>query len=103
MSRKVDFGALPWQSSVLGARSKSVMTGAKRVRIVEFTSDFVETEWCETGHFGLVLKGQLEIDFRGRVVKYAEGEGILIPAGATNAHKARAVTPTVQLFLVEDA
>ena|SRR3989442_14521933 len=103
MSRKVDFGGLPWQSSVLGARSKSVIAGAKRVRIVEFTSDFVEAEWCETGHVGLVLKGQLEIDFRDHVVLYAEGEGILIPSGVANAHKARAVTPTVQLFLVEDA
>jgi quercetin dioxygenase-like cupin family protein len=94
---------VPWQSSVLGARSKSVIAGARRVRIVEFTSDFVEAEWCETGHVGLVLKGQLEIDFRDHVVLYAEGEGILISPGVAHGHKARAVTPTVQLFLVEDA
>ena len=49
-----------------------------------------------------MLKGELEIDFRGRVVRYPEGSGILIPSGSESGHKARSLTSSVQLFLVED-
>ena len=102
MSEKIDFDALPWQQAAVGARFKSFSQGGRRVRIVEFTSDFVEPDWCEKGHVGIVLRGELEIDFRGRRLRYAEGSGIFIAAGAVAAHKARSITPCVQLFLVED-
>jgi quercetin dioxygenase-like cupin family protein len=49
-----------------------------------------------------VLDGELEIDFHGRLERYPTGSGILIPAGPDSAHKARAVTASVLLFLVED-
>ena len=73
LSFKVDFDALPWQSSLPGARSKVHRDGAKQLRLVEFTSEFVEPDWCEKGHVGLVVSGALEIDFRGRVISYPEG------------------------------
>ena len=44
----------------------------------------------------------LEIDFKGRLVIYPKGSGIFILGGAANAHKARSITPVVQLVLVED-
>jgi ethanolamine utilization protein EutQ (cupin superfamily) len=72
------------------------------MRLVEFTSEFVEPHWCEKGHVGLVLQGELEIDFDGLIVRYGQGAGIFIPTGTSVRHKARAVTPNVQLFLVED-
>jgi len=49
------------------------------------------------------LNGELEIDFRGKVVRYPEGSAIFIPAGAAHGHKGREITPTVRLFLVEEA
>ena len=100
---KIDFDGLPWVSAGPGARFKSVDRGRKRIRIVEFTHEFLEPEWCQKGHIGLVLKGELEIDFRGERVRYPEGSGIFIEAGPNGAHKARAVTSRVQLFVVEDA
>ncbi len=96
LSFKVDFDALPWQSSLPGARFKVHRDGAKQLRLVEFTSEFVEPDWCEKGH------GALEIDFRGRVISYPEGAGIFIPAGPAGAHKARSVTAVTRLVLVED-
>jgi len=65
LSFKVDFDALPWQSSLPGARFKVHRDGAKQLRLVEFTSEFVEPDWCEKGHVGLVVSGALEIDLRG--------------------------------------
>jgi hypothetical protein len=35
------------------------------MRLVEFTSAFVEPHWCQKAHLGLVLEGELEIDFNG--------------------------------------
>ena len=99
---KVDFEALEWQSPLPGARFKSHAAGGRQIRLVEFTSEFVEAHWCEKGHIGMVLDGVLEVDFHGRVVVYREGEGIFIPAGAGAGHKARSLTPVVRLVLVED-
>ncbi len=101
-SFKVDFDALEWQTLLPGARSKAYRVGSRQLRLVEFTSDFVEPTWCQKGHVGLVLDGCLEIDFQGRVLSFPKGAGIFILAGAENAHKARSLTPVVRLVLVED-
>ncbi len=99
---KVIFDALEWQTPMHGARFKVYSDGQKQMRLLEFTSEFVEPHWCEKGHYGLVVQGELEIDFRGRFVRYPEGAGIFIPAGPSHGHKARSLTPSVRLFLVED-
>ncbi len=99
---RVTFDSLDWQIPMPGARFKVFREGNKQIRLAEFTPEFVEPHWCEKGHVGIVLSGELEIDFHGRVVRYPEGSGILIPPGSKNGHKARAVTSSVQLFLVED-
>jgi hypothetical protein len=101
-SFKVQFDSIGWQDALPGARFKAFRDGARQLRLLELTSAFVEPQWCEKGHAGIVLQGELEIDFQGRVVKYGEGTGIFIPAGASSAHKAKAVSSLVLLFLVED-
>jgi quercetin dioxygenase-like cupin family protein len=99
---KVDFDALEWQQLLPGARAKVHRDGSKQLRLVEFTSEFVEPHWCEKGHIGFVVSGILEVDFRSQVIRYPEGAGIFIPPGASSGHKARSVTPVVRLVLVED-
>jgi hypothetical protein len=101
-SHRVLFDSLEWQNGINGARFKVFRSGTKQLRLLEFTSEFVEPDWCEKGHIGFVVQGELEIDFRGHLVKYPEDSGIFIPAGSASAHKARSITPTVTLFLVED-
>src|SRR5262249_22017635 len=93
---------MDWQSLQAGARQKVCRNGSGRVRLLEISSEFVETQWCEKGHVGFVLQGELEVDFSGDIVRFPEGSALAIPAGATHAHKARGVTPVVRLFLVED-
>lgn len=99
---RIDFDALPWQSTLPGARFKAHREGARQIRLVEFTTEFVEPDWCEKGHVGLVLEGTLEVDFGDRVVDYPQGSVIFIAPGSASAHKARALTPVVRLFLVEE-
>ncbi len=99
---RVMFDSLEWQSSIHGARFKAFRSGDKQLRLVEFTDQFVELEWCEKGHIGYVIQGELEIDFHGHLVRYPEGSGIFIPAGSASGHKARSITPAVLLILVEE-
>ena len=99
---KVDFGSMEWQSRRQGARYKLYQEGSRQLRLVEFTSGEVAPNLCSDGHIGFVLSGALEIDFRGRVVSYVEGDGIFIPSGPSSAHRARSITPGTRLVMVED-
>jgi hypothetical protein len=99
---EINFDALEWQSPLPGARFKAYRSGGKQIRLVVFTSDFIEPHWCEKGHIGLILEGNLEVDFKGNVVIYQKAEGIFISPGPECAHKARSLTPVVRLVLVED-
>jgi hypothetical protein len=99
---RILFDSLPWQNGIHGSRFKVFRSGSKQLRLLEFTSEFFEPDWCEKGHVGFVIQGELEIDFHGQLVRYPEGSGIIIPAGSASAHKARSITPVVLLFLVEE-
>jgi quercetin dioxygenase-like cupin family protein len=99
---KVDFDSMEWQSHREGARSKVFREGSRQLRLVEFTSGEVAPNWCSQGHIGLVLSGGLEIDFGGRVVSYAEGDGVFIPSGPSSAHKANSIIPGTRLVMVEE-
>ena len=99
---RILFDQAEWHSPKPGIRFKAALHGSKQVRLVELTREFVEQEWCENGHAGLVLAGELEIDFSGQALRFAEGSGLLIPAGPEHRHKARVLTPLVRLFLVEE-
>lgn len=101
-SYNVNFNSLPWESPAPGAKFKVFKQGNRRLRLLELTGEFVEKEWCEKGHTGIVLEGQLEVAFADKTVRFEKGEGIFIPAGEPSKHKARAVTRFVTLFLVED-
>ena len=99
---RILFDALEWQDGIHGARFKVFRSGTKQLRLLEFTSGFVEPDWCEKGHVGFVIQGELEIDFYGSIVRYPQGSGIFIPAGAASGHRVRSNTSLVLLFLVED-
>ena len=100
---RIDFDALPWESPIPGARFKVYREGGKQIRLVEFTEAFVEPHWCEKGHIGYVLEGTLEVNYKGRRVRYPAGSGIFISEGTQSGHKAKSLTAIVRLVLVEDA
>lgn len=99
---KVDFSSMAWQSLRLGARYKLFQNGAQQLRLVEFTTDEVDPNWCSQGHIGFVLSGSLAIEFGAKVVSYVEGDGIFIPSGSSSAHKARWINPGTRLVMVEE-
>jgi len=97
---RIPFESMEWQNAAPGLRFKVYRSGNKQMRLLEHSQEFVEPDWCVKAHSGLVLKGELEIDFHGRKVRFPEGSGLFIPAG--EKHKGRPITSSVLLFLVED-
>lgn len=86
-----------------GVRSKVFKQGKRQLRLVEFSKEFVEPDWCTKGHIGCVVEGEFEIDFSGELIVFKPGDGLFIPVGEKGKHMARALTDTATLLLVEDA
>lgn len=100
--RRIDFKSIPWSTPATGVRFKVYKQDEKQLRLVEFTKEFVEPDWCKKGHIGFVLDGELEINFNGSLIIFKPGDGLFIPAGENNKHMARVLTEHVRLILMED-
>lgn len=100
---KINFSELAWDEPQAGTRFKAAIRKSKKLRLVEFTSEFVEQEWCTKGHIGYVLDGELDIAFSDRTERFAAGDGILIMGGKDERHKASVIGSVVRLILVEEA
>lgn len=99
---KIDFTSIPWEIPAKGARFKAYKQNGKQVRLVEFTDELVETDWCTEGHIVYILEGQLEVNFNGNVVVFNKGDGLFIPAGEKDKHIGKALTKVVTMIIVED-
>ncbi len=99
---KVDFESIDWEIPMNGARYKPYSYEGKRLRLVEFTKDFKEPNWCSKGHIGYILEGEMEINFDGEIVHFSSGDGVFIPEGEEHKHMAKVLTDVVKLILVED-
>jgi quercetin dioxygenase-like cupin family protein len=84
---KIDFRKKPWESPAPGIWQKAYKEGSRMIRLVEFTEEFKENDWCTKGHIGYVLEGRLSIDFDGTVMEFNPGDGLFIPEGDKNRHK----------------
>ena len=98
---KIDFKTMLWETLADGVRSKAYEQDGKKLRLVEFTKEFVEPDWCVKEHIGYILEGQMELDFDGKVIVFGPGDGVFIPAGSEHKHKGRVLTDIVKVVLVE--
>jgi hypothetical protein len=99
----VEFEEMPWETPAPGVRFKAVSREGRKLRVVEFTSDFVEEDWCTKGHVGYVLEGTLEVSFPHGIARFSAGDGIFILGGEAEKHKASVVGDKATLILVETA
>lgn len=98
---KIDFASMAWTSPAVGVRYKVYEREGQKLRLVEFSRDFVEPDWCVKGHVGYILEGCMEIDFVGKKEVLGPGDGLFIPAGESHKHKGRVLTDMVKVILVE--
>ena len=50
---KVDFKSTGWETPAVGVRFKVYKQDGKQLRLVEFTNEFIEPDWCAKGHICL--------------------------------------------------
>jgi quercetin dioxygenase-like cupin family protein len=98
---RIDFQTTAWDSPAPGIRSKVYKHQGCQLRLVEFSKKFIESDWCLKGHIGYMLEGQMEIDFNGNAEVFSAGDGLFIPPGEENRHRARILTEVVKIILVE--
>lgn len=90
---------MPWSDVAPGLRQKACDFGGNRFRIVEFSQDFVEPDWCLKGHDGYILSGEIIVNIDGELTSFGQGQAIHLPAGLRHRHHATVSTAT--LFLIE--
>jgi hypothetical protein len=99
---RVDFESIQLQEPAAGVRARVCEKDGKRLRLAKFSREFIEADWCTNGHIGYVVEGEFEIDFDGHIEAFGQGDGLYIPAGDKHKHKAKVLSETATLFLVEE-
>ena len=100
---RIDFAATSWVAAgAAGARYKVFKQGGRQIRMVEFSKEFAEKDWCRKGHIGYVHEGHMEIDFNGTLLAFKQGDGLFIPAGEKNKHRLHVLSDKLVLIMVED-
>jgi hypothetical protein len=105
--REIPFGEIPWSDDAPGIRAREADVDGARWAIVEYEEGAGREEWCEDGHRGFVLRGEIYYEFDdGRpAITASEGEAFLLPHATlgAGAHRGRNVAsePT-RLFLIDD-
>jgi quercetin dioxygenase-like cupin family protein len=97
---KADFGSIEWEIPFEGVRHKYLDQDGQRLRLVEYSKE-MPPHWCEKGHYGYVISGQMEIEFDYKKEIYKSGDGVILPAGAEYRHKAKVISDKVLVFFVE--
>ncbi|MFP4106585.1 MAG: hypothetical protein ACLFVU_10905 [Phycisphaerae bacterium] len=100
---KVIWDDIEWESPQPGLRQKARVNGRKRFRLVLLHPDYSPADWCETGHIGLVLEGDMTVEFETGQEAFKPGEGMFILSGMLYRHKFHPGEGGVQLLLVEDS
>jgi quercetin dioxygenase-like cupin family protein len=97
---RIQFDTVDWKDAAPGLRVKSVIRNGKQLRLLEITPEFVDVEWCERDHAGCVLEGRLEVMFEDCTEQLSAGDALFILRG--ERHRAKALSQSVKLVLVED-
>ncbi len=99
---RIDFDTIEWSSPMPHLRHKIYERDGRRLRLMELDRDYVEPDWCVTGHIGYVLEGKMDITFADGTKTFSRGDGIFIPPGEPGKHRGTVLTDRVRLILVED-
>lgn len=75
--------------------------GPLRIRIVEYTPNYLADHWCERGHVLYVLEGELDTELRdGRTFKLTPGMSYTVSDDGDAAHRSSTVAGA-KLFIVD--
>jgi quercetin dioxygenase-like cupin family protein len=104
----IPFGITDWETIEVtehaGTRGKAYWRtqyfGDIRVRMVEYSPDYLADHWCEKGHILLCLEGQLETELEdGRKFTLTAGTSYQVADGAESHRSSTAMG--AKLFIVD--
>lgn len=98
---KINFNNIEWESPIEGVKCKKYNYNNKQMRLIEYTKK-MPLHWCEKGHYGMILEGEIEIEYPNEKIIYRKGDGVFIPDGAEHKHRGRVVTESVKVIFIED-
>lgn len=101
LNYKIDFNQIEWEYPIEGVKCKAYNYGNKRIRLIEYTKE-MPPHWCEKGHYGLILDGEIEIEYSNEKIVYKKGDGVFIPDGVEHKHKGRVITESVRVIFIEN-
>jgi quercetin dioxygenase-like cupin family protein len=102
MLYKTEFNKIPWQESMAGVRHKYFDQNGIRLRLVEYSKE-MHVHWCDKGHFGYLIEGNMEIEFENSNEIYSAGDGIFLPTGSEHKHKGKLLSDKALVFFVENS
>ncbi|HEX2160201.1 MAG TPA: hypothetical protein VHF88_00070 [Thermoleophilaceae bacterium] len=101
-ARSVAFDGAPLEREAPGIASRSIEVDGVRWAVVEFEPGISREEWCEEGHCGLVLEGEVVYELTaGDALRVVAGEAFALPEG--DGHRARAGAAGARLFVIDRA
>jgi quercetin dioxygenase-like cupin family protein len=101
--RALRLSDIDWADDVPGIRDKAETVDGARWALVEYEHGASREEWCEDGHRGFVLDGEIEYEFSdGRErLRAGKGHAFLLPGGV--AHRGRNLAGgATTMFLIDD-
>ncbi|MFT6747956.1 MAG: hypothetical protein ACJAZ2_002314, partial [Glaciecola sp.] len=54
----IHFDKLDWEQPQEGVKQKIYSNGDKQLRLLRFSDNFIEHDWCTKGHVGYILSGE---------------------------------------------
>ena len=99
---RVDFDQIAWDNKSAGMRVKRILRDGKQMRMIEIRPDSGDPDWCEVGHVGNILEGELETNINGEIERLSAGDWLIIPSRKEHRHKSIAVNGVVRLILIDD-
>lgn len=100
IQHKAEFDKLEWETPFKGIRHKYIDQNHLRIRLVEYSKD-MPPHWCEKGHYGYLIEGQMKIEYDNEDIVYNPGDGIFIPDGPDHKHKGISLSEKTLIFFIE--
>ncbi len=86
----IEFKKIKWQQKIPGIKFKEYNANNKTIRLVEFSHELIEEDWCKNGHLGYVIDGKAKVLFHnGSKAVFKKGDFINIPEGEKDKHKTK--------------
>ena len=106
-AKNVPFGEMEWNEDAPGIQAREAEVEGARWAIVRYGEGARREEWCEEGHRGYVVEGEIEYEFDDgrKPLRAAEGEAFLLPPATlgSGAHRGHNLSSgQTRLFLIDD-